>query len=339
MGLQPCGYNNGLEPFDPLVSNPHLLTIAGNYWPRNLDTVRFPVTARYFDTEPGVRILVHSQDPEGERRGDLLLLHGLEGSSEAGYAQSAAQAALSAGFAAHRMNLRSCGGTEAYSGPTLYHSGLTSDPLAVIDSLLAEGRGPVYVAGFSLGGNVTLKLAGELGQAARERIAGVCAISTPIDLAACVEQLKRRSNFLYARRFLTRLKDRIRRKEALSPGLFPVDRLASVRSIYEFDDVFTAPSFGFGTAARYYATQSSNQFLDGIRVPALAVQAEDDPLIPFAVYQHPAFRRNENLKLISTRRGGHLGYLSRRRPRFWVDELLAGWLNNLGNRKTASFVS
>ncbi len=314
------------------------MTIAGNYWPRNLDTLRFPVSARYFDTEPGVRVLVHSQEPESTPHGDLILLHGLEGSSEAGYAQSAAQAALLAGFATHRMNLRSCGGTEAISGRTLYHSGLTADPLAVVDTLLAEGRGPIFIAGYSLGGNVALKLAGELGRAGREKIAGVCAVSTPIDLSACVEQLKRPANILYAHRFLTRLKDRIRRKEALCPGLFPLQELDSVRTIYDFDDRFTAPSFGFGTAARYYATQSSMHFLDDIRVPTLLIQAQDDPLIPFHVYEQPAFRRNRLLTLLSTAQGGHLGFLSRRRPRFWVDEALAGWLKKIGNRAAQSFV-
>ncbi len=327
-----------MEPFVPVLPNPHLLTIAGNYWPRNLDTVRFPVRARYFDTEPGVRILVHSQAPASVPLGELILVHGLEGSSEAGYAQSAAQAALLAGFATHRMNLRSCGGTEAVSGSTLYHSGLTSDLLAVIDTLLGEGRGPLYVVGYSLGGNVALKLAGELGRAGRERIAAVCAVSVPIDLAACVEQLKRPANVLYARRFLSRLKDRVRRKEALCPGLFPVAELDAVRTIYDFDDRFTAPSFGFGTAARYYATQSSNQFLDDIRIPTLLIQAQDDPLIPFRVYDHPAFRRNRALTLLATAHGGHLGFLSRRRPRFWVDEALAGWLKKTGNRAAPSFV-
>jgi predicted alpha/beta-fold hydrolase len=328
-----------LRPFVPVVSNPHLLTIAGNYWPRNLDFERFPTQIRVFDTAPGVRILVHSHEPDQARRGDVVLVHGLEGSSDAGYMQSAAQAVLTAGFAAHRMNLRSCGGTEAWSGDTLYHSGLTSDLRAVLKALRDEGRGPLYVAGYSLGGNVSLKLAGELGREGETLLDGVCAVSTPIDLAACVETLAWRQNLLYARRFLSRLKRRIVVKNQLRPGLFPVERLPEVHSIYDFDDVFTAPSFGFGTAANYYATQSANRFLNDIRVPTLLVQSKDDPLIPFRVFDHPSFRRNPNLRLLATTHGGHLGYLSRRKPRFWLDETIVEWLRNPGNRAPRVFVS
>ncbi len=316
------------------------MTIAGNFWPRNLDVVRFPVSARYFHTEPGVQILVHSQQPEFPPRGDVIFIHGLEGSSEAGYAQSASQAALVAGFATHRVNLRSCGGTEALSGKTLYHSGLTADVRAVVEQLRGEGHGPIYLVGYSLGGNVALKLAGELGSEGRDLIEGVCAVSTPIDLAACVEQLDKPSNVLYARRFVSRLKDRIRRKEKLSPGLFDVSRLPAVRNVYQFDDTFTAPAFGFGTADRYYATQSARNFLDDIRIPTLVIQAKDDPLIPFRVYEEAeAFRRNPSLELIAVEHGGHLGFLSRRKPRFWLDERTVEWLHKIGNSVAPHYVT
>src|SRR5277367_2630041 len=157
-------YNGLLRPFIPFFRNPHLLTIAGNYWRRDLDEQRFPVEAKLFDTEPGVRVLVHSQVPASEPSAQLILVHGLEGSSSAGYARSLAQAALEAGYATHRFNMRSCGGTEHLSGRTLYHSGQTSDLLSVIRQLRAGP--PIFLAGFSLGGNVVLKLAGELGASA-----------------------------------------------------------------------------------------------------------------------------------------------------------------------------
>ena len=234
----------------------------------NLDEQRFPVETKFYDTEPGVQVLVHSQAPAGEPVAQLILVHGLEGSSAAGYARSLAQAALEAGCATHRFNMRSCGGTEHLSGRTLYHSGQTSDLLAVIRQL--PHAAPIFLAGFSLGGNVVLKLAGELGESASDLIAGVMAISTPIDLAACVRQLDKPSNIIYARRFVTRLKERVRAKERLTPGLFDLSGLEQVRNIYDFDDRFTAQAFGFGSADNYYATQSSNQFLDRIRVPTLA---------------------------------------------------------------------
>jgi hypothetical protein len=326
-----------LRPFAPFFRNPHLLTIAGNYWRRKLDAQRFPVEPRIYETEPGVQVRVEYQAPEGEPIAHLILVHGLEGSSEAGYARSLAQAALEAGCAAHRFNMRSCGGTEHLSGRTLYHSGQTSDLLAVIRQLRRSA--PIFLAGFSLGGNVVLKLAGELGESAAGLIAGVMAISTPIDLAACVRQLDKPSNRIYARRFVSRLKERVRAKERLTPGLFDLSGLDRVQNIYEFDDRFTAQAFGFGSADNYYATQSANQFLDRIRVPTLVVQAKDDPLIPFAVYDHPAFSTNPHLRLLVTEHGGHLGFISRAKPRFWLDQVLVHWLLEVRNKIPANVVS
>jgi predicted alpha/beta-fold hydrolase len=325
-----------LQPFVPFFRNPHLSTIAGNYWRRELDETRFPVEARFFETEPGVQVLVHSQRPVGEAVADIILVHGLEGSSDAGYARSLAQVALQAGFAAHRFNMRSCAGTEHLSGKALYHSGQTSDLKAVIDAI--KGGLPVFLAGFSLGGNVVLKLAGELGDAAQGLIAGVTAVSTPIDLAACALRLQARSNFIYSNRFLKRLKQRIRLKERLTPGLFQLADLDRVKSVYEFDDKFTALAFGFGTADNYYATQSANQFLERIRIPALLVQAKDDPLIPFDVYKHPALSSNPWLRLLAVDHGGHLGFVSKTKPRFWLDQVLVQWMEKVRNKVPADLV-
>ena len=292
--------------------------------------------AQLFNTEPGVQVLVHSQRPADPPVAELVLVHGLEGSSDAGYARSLSCAALQAGWAAHRFNMRSCGGTEHLSGGSLYHSGQTADLLAVLRQL--KGDAPLFLAGFSLGGNVVLKLAGELGDQAKELLAGVVAVSTPIDLAACARRIGHPSNFIYNRRFLARLKQRIRLKEQLAPGLFRLADLDRVKSIWEFDDTFTAKAFGFGTAENYYATQSSNQFLERIRVPALLVQAKDDPLIPFAVYDHPAFQRNPNLRLLAVEHGGHLGFLARRTPRFWLDHVLMEWMSETRNKVAADLV-
>lgn len=325
-----------MRPFVPFFRNPHLLTIAGNYWRRDLDELCFPVTAKLYETEPGVRILVHSQTPASEPIAHLILVHGLEGSSAAGYARSLAQAALEAGCTAHRFNMRSCGGTEHLSGRTLYHSGQTSDLLAVIRGL--PRTAPIFLAGFSLGGNVVLKLAGELGSSAADLIAGAMAVSTPIDLATCVQQLDKPTNAIYARRFLSRLKERVRTKERLAPGLFDLTGLDEIRNIYEFDDRYTAQAFAFGSADNYYATQSSNQFLDQIRVRTLLVQAKDDPLIPFAVYDHPALSANPYLHLVVTDHGGHLGFISKTKPRFWLDQVLVNWLLEVRNKVVAGFV-
>lgn len=307
-----------MVPFEPFFSNPHLLTIAGNFWRRRLDETRFPTRQALYETEPGTRVLVEENRPAGGARGEVFLHHGLEGSSRSGYMISMAQALSEAGFAAHRINMRGCGGSEHLTD-TLYHSGLTADLLAILRRFESEGRGPRFVVGYSLGGNVSLKLAGELAEQAHGLIAAVVAVSTPLDLAACVRRLGARENWIYEQRFVRSLKARYRRRHMAFPHKFPLAGLDSTRTVFEFDDRFTSTAFGFGDALNYYKTQSSLGFVSRIRVPTLLVQAEDDPMIPFSIYRSPQVSGNPHLHLAATRHGGHLGYLARRQPRFWVD--------------------
>jgi predicted alpha/beta-fold hydrolase len=314
-----------LQPFVPLFRSPHLLTILAHFWPARLDERRFPVERTLYRTEPGVEVLVETQRPAGASAGDIVLVHGLEGSSRAGYMLSLARAALEAGYAAHRLNLRTCGGTEALS-ETPYHSGMTADLAAVLRRLAEEHRGPRYAVGFSLGGNIALKLAGELGEAARGLVAGICAISTPIDLDASTRRLERPANRIYELRFLKRLKRRVRALARLRPERFPIDGLAAVRGIREFDDRFTSRWFGFRGAADYYRTQSASRFLDAIRVPVLLIQARDDPFIPFELFEQPGLARNPSIQLVATDHGGHIGFLARGAPRFWADAVAMEWI-------------
>jgi hypothetical protein len=310
-----------LRPFRPFVANNHILTIAGNFWPRRLDTERYPVESKLYRTEPDVQVLMQSQRPAGAQVGEVILAHGLEGSGQSGYMLSLAQAGLEAGFAMHRFHMRTCGGT-AHLCPTLYHAGLTSDLLWVLREFERQGRTPVYLVGFSLGGNVVLKLAGELGESAGRLIAAVCAVSTPIDLAVCAKRLGRIDNRVYERRFLRRMCSRL-----IETGRYRESDFRGIRSIFDIDDKITAPSFGMRDAEHYYATQSSNRFLERIRVPTLVVQARDDTFIPFEIFRHPAFDSNPYLKLIAPKRGGHLGFISREKPRFWLDGVILEWLN------------
>ncbi len=309
--------------FEPIFGNPHLLTIAANFWPREIDQQRFPAVRKQYRIDKANTVVVMEHQPELPSRGQVVLLHGLEGSADAGYIQSFAQEALVRGFSVHRVNFRTCGGTEELC-ETMYHSGLTGDARAILHRLQERLSGPNFLIGFSLGGNVALKLAGELGET--DLISNVCAISTPIDLAACARCLDRPANFFYARRFLDRLRSRVKRKSKLSPDFYNPEGVDEVRSIWEFDDRFTAPLFGFGTAANYYATQSSAQYLDAIRVPTLVICAKDDPLVPFEVYDRPAFRTNPALTLLATEHGGHVGFLSRHKPRFWLDVTSLDWI-------------
>lgn len=328
-----------MQPFHPFFRNSDLSTIAGNFWKRpELD--RWPVEEAVYRTAPDVQVLAHAQRPElsikGAPAGDILMLHGLEGSSNSGYLVSLAHAALSRGYSTARLNLRGCGGTE-HLAITSYHAGQTSDALEVLRRRAVHG--PIFLIGFSLGGNIALKLAGELGESARDLLAGVCAVSTPIDLAACAARIGERRNIVYQNRFVDRLKERIRRRHLQAPDLYTLEHLPKIRSIIDFDNHYTAQLFGFGDAANYFRTQSSNQFLERIRVPTLLVQAKDDPMIPFSVYAHPAFARNPHLRLIAPDHGGHVGFIARRQPRFWLDHLLLDWIEEMSNKSRPLSVS
>ena len=292
-------------PFDPLFRNPHLQTIAGHFWKRPLIGEEFSMERRLIDTEPGVQVLVWSQRPKGEARGEIVMVHGLEGSGEAGYIESLSTAALRAGFAAHRFHMRTCGGTE-HLCETLYHAGLTSDLLAVLRRFRSEGGAPAILIGFSLGGNVVLKLAGEMGEAAREYVQGACGVSTALDLSACAHRIAEPDNRIYERRFVRRMLARMR-----ATGRYDAREFAGLRTVIDIDDRFTAPSFGFGNAVNYYRTQSAVGYLQGLRVPALLIQAKDDTFVPFGVYESDAVRKNPRVQLVAPDHGGHLGFIAR----------------------------
>jgi predicted alpha/beta-fold hydrolase len=195
------------------------------------------------------------------------------------------------------------------------------------------------VCGYSLGGNIALKLAGELGDDAADLLTAECAVSVPIDLAASAAAIERPTNFLYQNRFVDRLKDRIRRRHLQNPDMYSLEHLPKVRTITNFDDYYTSRLHGFGTAANYFRTQSSNQFLERIRIPTLVVHAKDDPMVPFSMFEHPAFAENPHLRLIAVDHGGHLGFLARTGPRFWLDGLLMDWMEEILNNRPAHRVS
>ncbi len=287
---------------------------------------RFPAVRRDYAIDSKTTVVAFEHQPQPSARGQVVFLHGLEGSADAGYIASFAQEALVRGFGVHRLNMRTCGNTETLS-ETMYHSGLTGDTQEIIQRIWKRGIGPVFLVGFSLGGNVALKLAGEFCQT--NFLAGVVAVSTPLELVDCVREMDKPSNSLYARRFLDRLRGRIRRKSQLAPQFYNTKGLDEVKSIWEFDDRFTAPFFGFGTAENYYRTQSAARFLHLIRVPTLVIAAKDDPLVPFKIYDNPVFQTNFALELLTTEHGGHLGFLARSRPRFWVDGIALDWMEQL----------
>ena len=269
---------------------------------------------RFFDVAPDARVLAHCHwHPRPHERPTIVLLHGLEGSSHAHYMAGISDKAWAEGWNVVRLNQRNCGGTEQLSRG-LYHSGLTGDPLYVIRELVErDGIGAVALAGYSLGGNLALKLAGELGSAAADvSLKAVCAVSPTLDLAVCVDALGRRSNVVYQWNFVRNLKSRMRRKAAAFPGTFSLDALGRIWTVRAFDEAYTAPHHGFRDAADYYYRASALRVVDRIQVPTLIMTSEDDPFVPIAPFRRPEVTGNPHVTIVATRHGGHCGYLERR---------------------------
>jgi predicted alpha/beta-fold hydrolase len=287
----------------------HLMTVYCWGRPRAFADLPPPVDRR-FDVDAGTRVLAHcywQADPRSSPA--LLALHGLEGSSSAHYMRGLADKAYRRGFNVVLLNQRNCGGTEALC-EGLYHSGLTADAAHVIDELAGEGIDRIVVAGYSLGGNLALKLAGDFADAPPAALKGVCAVSPVMELEQCVQALERRQNLIYQWNFVRGLKARMRRKAATHPGRFPISRLADVRTVRQFDEYFTAPHFGFSGASDYYRRASAMRVVDRIRLPALIITAEDDPFVPIGPFRDPRVTSNPHITLIVTTHGGHCGFVA-----------------------------
>ena len=289
----------------------HLMTIY--CWGRTREFPHLPpAEERLFEVEAETRVLglCHWQ-PDRAERPLLILLHGLEGSSAAHYMRGIADKAYREGFNVIRLNQRNCGGTE-HLAASLYHSGLTHDADFVMREAVArEGVSQVVVAGYSLGGNLALKLAGDYGGASPPALKGVAAVSPVIELEACVEALERRSNVVYQWNFVRGLKARMRRKNQCFPDRFPLERLDGIRTVRAFDAAYTAPHFGFASAEDYYHRASALRVAGRIRVPALVITAEDDPFVPTAPFRSPDLAQNPFVRLHVTPHGGHCGFLER----------------------------
>jgi uncharacterized protein len=306
------------------LRNGHLMTIAASFWRRAYP--RLPAGApRLFQTEPGTQVRGDCHFHENSREHPtLVLLHGLEGSSESNYMLGTAEKAWVAGFNVVRLNQRNCGGTEMLT-ETLYHSGLSGDIRAVVLELIERDRLPeIFAAGFSMGGNLVLKMAGEFADAAPSEVRGFAAVAPSFDLAACAAEIELPKNFLYERHFVTRLKRRMRHKASLFPERYAngLDGdLARVGSVREFDDRITAHFCGFRDAADYYAQSSAMRVIGAIRKPTLIVTAEDDPVVPFAMFANAELRGNPNISLVATRRGGHCAFIAQDsgEGRFWAE--------------------
>jgi predicted alpha/beta-fold hydrolase len=303
----------GLFAFAPRrgLTNGHLQTIVGNYLPRPAFLV--PSTAELVEVDPadGSRVMCHCHwQPEEvrARRLTVVLVHGLEGSSESGYICGVAARAWAANCNVVRMNMRNCGDTDLLT-PTLYHSGLSGDVGAVVRHFTERfALQRVALVGYSMGGNLVLKLAGEWGAGAA--LCGVAAVCPAIDLAAGSDALHEPVNRPYEWHFLGNLMRRFYRKAKLFPHIYNVRDIGSVRSIRQFDDKIVARYWHFRDADDYYYQAASARVVDRIAVPTLVLHALDDPFIRLTAETRAKILANPHIQLVETLHGGHCAYLS-----------------------------
>jgi predicted alpha/beta-fold hydrolase len=316
-----------------LLSNPHLQTV----WGRLVRSRRAVKTTReVVETPDGDEVVLdHLAGPSNSPR--VILLHGLEGSSNSVYIQGILQLLQRRDVAATVLNFRACARHPASvartipnRGRRLYHSGETSD-LDFIATLLAEREPerPLFGFGASLGGNVLLKWLGERGSAAP--ISRAATLSVPYDLAAGSRFLEHGIGRLYTRSFLRSLNAKATAVCAAHPDLQSTIDLARGRrakTFFEYDDAITAPLHGFAGAVDYYQRSSSIHYLERITVPTLCISAEDDPFLPPAVLAEAQSRASANVRFIVTRKGGHVGFIagSLFRPRYWAEEKIVDFL-------------
>jgi predicted alpha/beta-fold hydrolase len=319
-------------------SNGHLQTILGNFLRRSdllppAETVLVEVVpSRDGRVGSSIRCDCHWQPAEFRAgRPTAIIVHGLEGSSNSQYVVGNANKLWQEGANVVRMNMRNCGGTEALSS-TLYHSGLSGD-LGAVMRYFTElyGLTSISLVGYSMGGNLALKLAGDLGTSAPRTLRSVIGISPAIDLGPSADALHSPQNRVYEMKFLHALVARYRRKVALFPDVYDPSRADRIGSIREFDERITAFYSGFSGADDYYYRAASARVLDRIAVPTLILNSADDPFIRLLPESRDKIAANRNIRFVETAHGGHCAFLAPADPAskydgYWAEHTLLRFL-------------
>lgn len=267
---------------------------------------------------------------EGAPRDTLLVLfHGLEGSSASHYALAFADFCREHGLSYAVPHFRGCSG-ELNHGPRAYHSGDFEEVGWMLSQFRARHAGRIVAVGVSLGGNALMRWAGEMGAAAAHVVSAVASVCSPLDLTASGHAIGRGFNRqVYTRMFMRSMKPKALQKLAQHPGLFKEKALRAARDLYQFDDVFTAPLHGFRGVDDYWARASAKPHLSRIRIPALAVNARNDPFVPTSSLPQ-AKEVGPCVTLWQPAHGGHVGFASGRLPGHLraLPDVVGNWLLN-----------
>jgi uncharacterized protein len=310
----------GFEPHRWMRSG-HAQTIGAAFVPRTFALPAGEEKLFRVDGETQLKGVCHWQAGKRKELPVIVIVHGLEGSCDSNYARGIAGKAWARGFHSVRMNQRNCGGTEPLT-PTLYNSGLSGDYRAVLMDLIGEGFEEIFFVGYSMGGNLVTKMAGEFGEAAPKELRGVAAVCPALDLSACADALEETQNYLYQWHFVRGLMERYRRKAKLFPERYARDGFGPVRTVREFDDAITAPCFGFRDAEEYYEAAGAKKVIGNVAVPVLMITAQDDPFVPYVSFLAARVEENPRVRFVAPEHGGHCGFVSRwgGAERFWAEE-------------------
>jgi predicted alpha/beta-fold hydrolase len=324
-----------LDTFIPFVarrglSGGHKQTVA-SFLLRRKFKVR-PGEERRVEVEPGVKLRCwcHWQADRASAL-TVIVLHGLEGSSESHYMLGIAEKGMDAGMNVIRVNQRNCGGTSDFS-PTLYHSGRSADVAAVAKHFVKrDGVTRFALSGYSMGGNLVLKCAGEWGASAPPEFRGVAAVCPAADLAPSADALHDPPNRLYEAYFMWQLRKTFRNKARLFPKAFDPARLQGVKTIRDFDEKVTAYYSGFAGASDYYARASASNVIDRIAVPTLWIHAANDPFIRILPDTRRKIAANPRFTFIETADGGHCSFLGERNgyDGHWAEKQVVEFLGKL----------
>jgi uncharacterized protein len=305
-----------------LLRSGHAMTIAAAFVPRRFTLPK--AEERLFQVDSFSRLLGQCHWQEGKRRDQpvIAIVHGLEGSADSNYVRGIAEKAFRRGFHVVRLNQRNCGGSERLT-PTLYNSGMSGDYRVVFEELAKDdGFEQIFFVGYSMGGNLVIKMAGEYGEDVPRALRGVCAVCPALDLSRCADALERRDNYLYQRHFVTGLMARYARKVQLFPDRYTRNGFGPIRTVREFDDAITAPCFGYRDAEEYYEAAGAKKVIAQVRVPTLLITAEDDPFVPYVSFLAARVGQNPAIRFLAPAHGGHCAFISNTSgaERFWAEQ-------------------
>lgn len=314
-------------PFNPLrfIKGSHQQTIFGSFFNFHIS----PKSQRAFiklDDNDELAIEISTPRKWKEHDPTVVMIHGLCGSHKSAYLIRMAKKLKRIGIRAVRLNLRGCGSGKGRARK-IYHGGQSTDVLHVLKEIKKQTpHSPIILIGFSLGGNIVLKLGGELKQQGSDYLHAVMAINPPMDMLACVKRMGQDENKFYERYFVKLMKEDLAFRQKLFNEDLPQVVLPKEMTLMDFDELYTAPYFGFTNAIDYYTKCSAINFASDISVPCRILFSQDDPIIAMPAFE--SIQLPENVEVYTTKNGGHMGYLSSpiKEGFHWLDKILIQWI-------------